>query len=79
VAIAADEYAKTVTEAARLHRREVARLVDEMRVAETLAEAARIKTELAAVQHRYESVLMVETIAMQAHNDQLAAELRMVD
>jgi hypothetical protein len=76
VAIAADEYAKAVTEAVRLRRCEVVRLVDAMRSAETLADAARIETELTTVQEQYEAALMTETIALQAHNDQLGAELR---
>ena len=42
----AEEYAKSVAEMARRHRREVAGLVDEMRSAETLDEVARIRAEL---------------------------------
>ena len=76
VAIAADEYAKAVTEAAGIHRCEVARLLASLLDAETMAAAARIKAELTTVQSEYEAVLMTETMAMQARNDQLAAELR---
>ncbi len=47
--------------------------------AETMAAAERIKVQLTTVQNRYEAVLMTETIAMQARNDQLAAELRELD
>ena len=75
-AIAADDYAKSVTDTVRLRRCEVVRLVEAMWVAETLADAARIETELTAVQEQYEAALMAETIAMQAHNDQLGGELR---
>jgi hypothetical protein len=76
VALAADKYAKAVTEAAGIHRCAVARLIAELMDAETMAAAARIKVELATVQSQYEAVLMTETIAMQAQNDQLEAELR---
>ena len=76
VAIAADEYAKAVTEAAGIHRCTVARLLASLLDAETMAAAAKIKAELTAVQTEYETVLMTETIAMQARNDQLSAELR---
>ena len=79
VATAADEYAKAVTEAAGIHRRAVARLVSELLGAETMAAAERIKAQLTTVQYEYEAVLMTETIAMQARNDQLAAELRELD
>ena len=72
----AEHYAKAVADAARLHRRAVARLVDEMRVAETLADAERIKADLTISQDRYEAVLMKETIALQSRNDRLVAELR---
>ncbi len=75
----AEDYAKSVAEMARRHRREVAGLVDEMRTAETLDEVARIKAELTAAQDRYEAVLMAETIALQARNDQLAAKLRTLE
>ena len=44
-----------------------------------MATAERIKAQLATVQYEYEAVLMTETIAMQARNDQLAAELRELD
>ena len=74
--LAADDYANAATEAAGIHRCEVARLIAELMDAETLAAAARIKVELTAVQDRYEAVLMAETIAIQARNDQYAAELR---
>ena len=74
VAIAADKYAKAVTEAAEIHRGAVARLLADLMNAESMAEAARIKVELTTVQSRYETVLMSETIAMQARNDQVAAE-----
>ena len=79
VTIAADEYARAVTEAAVIHRCAVARLISKLMDAETMAADARIKVELRAVQDQYESVLMTETIAMQARNDQLAAELRELD
>jgi hypothetical protein len=72
----AEHYAKAVAEAARHHRRAVARLVDEMRVAETLADAERIKADLTTSQDHYEAVLMKETIALQARNDRLVARLR---
>ena len=76
VAIAADEYAKAVTEAAGIYRSRGSRLLASLLDAETMAAAARIKAELTAVQNEYETVLMTETIAMQARNDQLAAEPR---
>ena len=79
VALAADEYAKAVAEAAGVHRCAVARLLAELLDAETMAAAARIKVQLTAVQDEYETVLMTETIAMQARNDQLGAELRELD
>ena len=75
VALAADEYAKAVSEAAGIHRSAVARLIAELMDAETMAAAARIKVQLTTVQNRYETVLMTETIAMQARNDQFAAAL----
>ena len=75
----AEQYAKTVTEMARRHRREVARLVQEVSAAESLAEVERIKAELAAAQDRYEAALMAETIALQARNDRLAAKLRTLE
>ena len=46
VAIAADEYARAVTEAAVVHRCAVARLIAKLMDAETMAAAARIKVEL---------------------------------
>ena len=52
------------------------RLLASLLDAETMAAAAKIKAELTAVQTEYETVLMTETIAMQARNDQLSAELR---
>ncbi len=79
ISFVAEDYAKSVAEMARRHRREVAGLVDEMRTAETLDEVARIKAELTAAQDRYEAVLMAETIALQARNDQLAAKLRTLE
>ena len=72
----AEEYAKTVAVLARRQRHEVAGLIEEMRTAETLDDAERIKAELTAAQDRYEAVLMAETIAVQARNDQLVAKLR---
>lgn len=75
----AEQYAKTVTEMAKLHRREVGRLVAAMSTAETLDEVERIKAELTAAQDEYEAVLMAETIALQARNDQLAAQLRALE
>ena len=45
-------------------------------MADTLDELERIKAELTAAQDRHETVLMAETIALQARNDQLAAKLR---
>jgi hypothetical protein len=76
VAIAADEYARSVTEAAGIHRGAVARLIAELMDAETMAAAARIKVELTTVQNQYETALMTETIARHARSDQLAAPLR---
>jgi hypothetical protein len=75
-AIVADEYAQAVMEAARLHRRLVARLVDEMRVVETRAEAERIKAELMTAQDQYETILMTEMVAVKARTDWLAVQLR---
>ena len=63
VAIAADEYATAVTEAVTLRRCEVVRLVDAMRSAETLADAARIETELTSRSGTVRSRVDAETIA----------------
>ena len=69
-------YAKAVMEAARLHKCLIARLVEEMRVVETLAGAERIKAELMAAQDQYEAILMTEMIAVKARTDWLAVQLR---
>jgi hypothetical protein len=74
-AIVAEEYAKAVMEAARLHRCLVARLVDEMKVVETLAGAERIWAELMTAQDQYEAILMTEMIAVKARTDWLAVQL----
>ena len=42
----ADEYADAVTKAARLHRRSVARLVEEVSTAENLSDVEPTKAEL---------------------------------
>ena len=63
-------------EAARLHKCLIARLVEEMRVVETLAGAERIKAELMAAQDQYEAILMTEMIAVKARTDWLAVQLR---
>ena len=75
----AEQYAKTVTATAKLHRREVARLVAAMSTAETLDEVERIKAELTTAQDQYEAILMAETIALQTRNDQLVAKLRALE
>ncbi len=71
----ADEYARAVVEAARLDRRTVARLVNEMSTAEGLVDVERIEADLTTTQNQYEAILMTETIAVQARNDQLEARL----
>jgi hypothetical protein len=72
----AEEFVRVVMEAARAHRRTVAQLVDELRVAGTLADVEQIKAQLTQATDRYEAVLMTATIGVQARNDRLAARLK---
>jgi hypothetical protein len=72
----AEEFVQAVMEAARAHRRIVAHLVDELRVAETLADVEQIKAQLTQATDRYEAVLMSATIGVQARNDRLTARLK---
>jgi hypothetical protein len=71
----AQEYAKAVVAAAALRRSAVGHLVDELRVTTTIEDALRFKAEMAAVHTDYASILAA-TVAIQARNDVLAAQLK---
>lgn len=71
----AEEFVNAVHEAATWRRDTIAKLVDEMRIAEDPADVERIKAEMEQVRHDYEDSLMAATVAMQGRNDLLHAEL----